>query len=131
MTLDLFVLASTSKNVKRTAKKCLRFRFTAPLLLAIMKLTVLIFLGVSDRFKIFKLCKTCRCIYPEDDAITDGLRRNGIKEPGSRKRGLVPCVTPLSDAHTMSYRMITTYIKKLTADNSVEKLKNAVSVVVQ
>ena len=93
------------------------------MLLAIIKLTVFLFPGVSDSFKIFKLCKKCRCIYTEDDAIADGLCGNRIKEPGSRKRGLVPCGAPLSDAHTMPYRMITTYIKELIADYGAEKLK--------
>ena len=116
MTLDVFVLAYTHKTFDQ-------IRFTTPFVLAIMKLTFFLLLGVSDSFKIFKLCKQCRCNYTEDDAIADGLLGNRIKEPGSRKRGLVPCGAPLSEAHTMPYIMITTYIKELIADCGAENLK--------
>ena len=121
MTLGLFVLASASTNVKHSAKKCLRFRFNAP----VSNHVTPCFdnLGVPDSFKIFKLCKKCRCICTEDDAITNGFCGNRIKEPGGIKRGLVPRGAPLSDAHTMPYRIITTYIKELITDHSAEKLK--------
>ena len=62
--------------------------------------------GLTEKFRIIKLCSSCKCAYTEKDTRKGALCGNIIQEGRIRKN----CQTPLSDSISMPYKPISSWI---------------------
>lgn len=68
---------------------------------------LMIFVEITEKFHVYKLCSECRCIYTEKDAKNEYDCGNIILANGKRKQ----CQAPLGNALTMPYRPISAWIE--------------------